>query len=601
MKKFCWLLFLGGFITLLPLSGLAQRSLSAVEAELKSTTDARKKVELLTEAAEAAAKAGQPQKALNYAQSAIQNAQPLRDRALSADAFDTMGELYRNRRDFRRAIPYFERAINFKEDLYQERPTRQLAETLSRNHQNLGICYEQTGNTAKFEENLRRAAVYARIKANNPALAARAYNTLGEAYRRLNRIEDARKAFRYAIEQANAASQTDYALEMERKLETIDDLIAEREAKEDREEEAKALMDDLFMKEEELEMIEDSLASVEEDRLVQVSQRELLELQVAKQAAELEAQEAEIAIRDARAERLEAQEAALKAEQERFKAEQELIYIATGLGALVALVIIFFLIARSRARKKNNRLLTAEKERSEELLLNILPKKIADELMTKNTVAPVKHPNVSILFTDFVGFSSIAEKMNEEELVEELRTAFGAFDRITAEYGLEKIKTIGDAYMAAAGLVKDDPYHALNAIAAGIAMQEFMQRWNQDQVRRGRRPWKLRIGIHSGEVVAGVVGERKYAYDIWGKAVNLASRMESAGEADKVNVSASTYQLTRDLVEYEGRRNDYVKNIGDVDMYFVRRITAQRKDPQPVEEPKKRRGLFGRRKAKQRS
>ncbi len=595
MKNHYWLFLLGSLLFAMPLEGWSQRSLSVVTEEIESTSSVTQKVNLQIEAAGIAEQNNQRELAIQFAQEAIQTAQPLRDRALSAKAFDNMGGLYRRRRDYQRAIPYLERAIAFRQDLYKQRPSRALAVTLSQNHQTLGVCFEQVGNTAKFEENLRRAAIYARNHAKDPALAARAYNTLGEAYRRLDRLQDALRAFRYAIDQANQANMSDYVIEMERKYETIDRLIAEREAKEDSEEEVEELMDDLFMQAEQLEITQDSLASVAEDRLVQISERELLELQVATQAAQIEAKEAEIEVNEQRAQRLEEQEARLKAEQEQFQAEQEQLYIAGAGGVLVAFVIIFALIARSNARKKANKLLSAEKERSEKLLLNILPATIAEELKTHDAVAPVKHPNVSILFTDFVGFSSIAEQMNEEDLVEELKTAFGAFDRISAEFGLEKIKTIGDAYMAAAGLVEEDPHHALNAIAAGMAMQEFMKAWNRDQISRGRTPWKLRLGIHSGEVVAGVVGERKYAYDIWGKAVNLASRMESAGEAGKVNVSASTFELTRNMVEFEERRSDYAKNIGEVDMYFVRRIVAQRAPKAADEGPKKkRRRLFGR-------
>ncbi len=585
MNLSCRWLLIGYLLVLVPGTLLGQRSLEELNQAIKNASNPRQKAELQMEASTIASGSQQ----INYAQAAIQTAQPLRDMALSAKAFGNIGDIYRGRRDYRTAIPYLERAITFRTSLYRDRPTRDLAVTLSRNHHDLGVCYEQIGNTDKFAYNLSRAAVYARKMARDPALAARAYNTLGEAYRRLENLEDARRAFRYAVDQAQEAGMTDYAIEMQRKYDTIERLISEKAEKLNKAEEVQGLMDDLFMKEEELEATQDSLVLVEEDREVLVEKKELLELRAAKQEAEIEAKEA----------MLKTKEAELIAQQEAVKrqaAQQQQIYIAIAGGGALALVIMLALIARSNARKKANRLLSAEKERSEELLLNILPAKIAEELKQNNAVAPVKHPNVSILFTDFVGFSSIAETMNEEELVEELKRAFGAFDKITAHFHLEKIKTIGDAYMAAAGLVEEDPHHALNAIAAGLAMQQWMKKWNLEQRRRGRKPWQLRVGIHSGEVIAGVVGERKYAYDIWGRAVNLASRMESAGVAGKVNVSSSTHDLVKGMVIFGDRRSDHVKNIGEVDMYFVEKIVAKKAEPAPPPPPpKKRWKLFGKR------
>jgi adenylate cyclase len=595
MKKYRALLLLGLWLCCLPSSSWAQRSLSEIKRELNQASGARQKAQLQIEAAQQAYRERNYQASINYADQAIRTAQPLRDPDLSSMAFETLGTIYQQRNNYQRAIPYFERAIKLREGLFNQNKSRNLARNLSEDFQNLGVAYEQVGNISKFEESLRRAAVYARIFAKDHTLAARAYNTLGEAYRKRNKLEEARTAFRFAIDEATKAGMNSYRLEMQRKLDTINELIRERDAKQNKEKEVGLLLNNVSAQEEKLTLFQDSLESVSGQKDTLIKQKSLLELQkrvieskLETERKRMEAEENALQAREAAAEAAIAQNAKLQAERE------QIIIAAVG-GGLLALVVIVFLVARSNARKQANRIIRAERDRSEQLLLNILPANVADELKEKDVVSPVRHRNVSILFTDFKSFSSIAENMNEEELVEELKHAFSAFDTITSKFHLEKIKTIGDAYMACAGLVEDDPFHAINAIAAGMAMQDFIKQWNQDQIRRGKTPWQLRVGIHSGEVVAGVVGDKKYAYDIWGKDVNLASRMESASEAGKVNVSASTYQLAKGMVRFGSKRTAYVKNIGEVDMYYVEEILARHTDPAPPPSDTKRRGALRRR------
>jgi adenylate cyclase len=174
-----------------------------------------------------------------------------------------------------------------------------------------------------------------------------------------------------------------------------------------------------------------------------------------------------------------------------------------------------------------------------------------------------------VLFTDFKGFSTIAGKLRPQELVSELNDYFMAFDEIVDQYGLEKIKTIGDAYMCAGGIPVPNDTHALNAVEAALAMQAYMKKKYKELEESGSQGWELRVGIHTGPIVAGVVGKRKYAYDIWGDTVNIASRMESNGEPGKVNVSSATYALIKDKFECHHRGKISAKNIGEVDMYFI--------------------------------
>ncbi|MBI5912180.1 MAG: hypothetical protein HY848_19800 [Betaproteobacteria bacterium] len=207
----------------------------------------------------------------------------------------------------------------------------------------------------------------------------------------------------------------------------------------------------------------------------------------------------------------------------------------------------------------------AEHERSERLLLNILPAELAKELSATGSARPARHESVTILFTDFSGFTQTASAMPADRMVAELNDIFAAFDDICDELGVEKIKTIGDAYMAAAGLPKSCADHAHRCVRAGLRMLDYLEQRN----RKAAFKWSLRVGVHSGPVVAGVVGKRKYAFDIWGDTVNIASRMESAGEAGRVNVSAYTFDLIRDEFACEYRGKVTAKGKGEIDMYFV--------------------------------
>ena len=238
-----------------------------------------------------------------------------------------------------------------------------------------------------------------------------------------------------------------------------------------------------------------------------------------------------------------------------------------GLGALF--IIAFLLYLGYKHKKETNEILDKQNEEIEGLLLNILPSEIAKELQKDGYATPRYYDSVSVLFTDFIGFTTIAEGLQPHELIAELNAYFNAFDDIIEKYQLEKIKTIGDAYMCAGGIPVENTTHPFRIVKAGLAMQEYMGKKNEQRRKLGKEPWGLRIGIHTGPVVAGVVGNKKYAYDIWGDAVNIASRMESKGEAGKVNISATTFALINNHYECHYRGKIAVKNKGNVDMYFI--------------------------------
>jgi class 3 adenylate cyclase len=210
-----------------------------------------------------------------------------------------------------------------------------------------------------------------------------------------------------------------------------------------------------------------------------------------------------------------------------------------------------------------------QRERSDELLLNILPEEVAEELKAKGSADAKQFDQVTVMFTDFKGFTQISEKLTPSELVAEIHTCFKAFDNIITKYNIEKIKTIGDAYMCAGGLPVTNTNHPVDVVHAALEIQQFMQAHLAQRKMEHKELFEMRIGIHTGPVVAGIVGVKKFAYDIWGDTVNTASRMESSGEAGKINISGSTYALVKDQFNCIHRGKIQAKNMGEIDMYFV--------------------------------
>lgn len=213
--------------------------------------------------------------------------------------------------------------------------------------------------------------------------------------------------------------------------------------------------------------------------------------------------------------------------------------------------------------------LQAERDKSEQLLLNILPRPVADELKEKGRASANHHEAVTVIFTDFVNFTRIAENLTPEVLVYQLDCCFRIFDEITASLGLEKIKTIGDAYLCAAGIPQARQDHAEIAIKAAMQMISGIRKFNAENAPQGLPEFVIRIGMHSGPLVSGVVGTRKFAYDIWGDTVNIAARMEQNSEPGRVNVSHSTFELLKDRYPFISRGMIQAKNKGSIQMYFL--------------------------------
>lgn len=273
------------------------------------------------------------------------------------------------------------------------------------------------------------------------------------------------------------------------------------------------------------------------------------------------------------------QKAAIEKQQLAIKERNKRYLLLAALGSLILLSVTIGLLY---SRKLNQQLTTknsliesqkveieSERNRAEGLLLNVLPETVANELKQKGQATPEYYDSVTVVFTDFEGFTKIASSLSPEEVVNELNECFLKFDEIAEQYNLEKIKTIGDAYMCAGGLPVRNETHPLDAILATKDILTFIEKRNDKFAAEGKPTWPIRIGIHTGELVAGVVGSKKFAYDIWGDTVNVASRMESNAGPGQINISEATYKLVGDKIHCQFRGAIEVKNKGAMGMYIV--------------------------------
>lgn len=257
----------------------------------------------------------------------------------------------------------------------------------------------------------------------------------------------------------------------------------------------------------------------------------------------------------------EKKDAIAKAELESFQNQKNM----WAMGAGLSLLLLGFAGFSYNQKRKDNKKIAEEKQKSDTLLLNILPHEVAEELKEKGKTSAKHFDEVSVLFTDFVNFTANSERIGVQEVINELNICFTAFDKIMEKYNLEKIKTIGDAYLAVSGLPVSNDQHAKNAVTAGLEILSYIQQRKKDNPNA----LDIRIGIHSGPVIAGIVGVKKFAYDIWGDTVNTAARMEQNSTLGKVNISEATYILVKNDFTFEHRGKIETKGKGAMDMYFV--------------------------------
>lgn len=233
------------------------------------------------------------------------------------------------------------------------------------------------------------------------------------------------------------------------------------------------------------------------------------------------------------------------------------------------------IMAQSEQLKLANEEINMEKDKSDKLLLNILPGDVAEELKMNGRSQVRNYDMATVMFTDFKGFTKIASFTDPAEIVKNLDTCFAAFDQIIEEYNLEKIKTIGDAYMCVGGIPTDNKSNAIDATLAALSIRKFMADFRAEKLMRGEQVWELRLGINTGPLIAGVIGTKKFAYDVWGDTVNTASRMESNGVVNEISISQVTFDLINDFFDCRYHGKIQAKGKGEIDMYLVKGIIPE--------------------------
>lgn len=542
--------------TLSPVWGqTARERFQKILEEVAKSNDPGRKIDLLTNGSYELRRV-MPRQALSLSSRAIILAD--KHNVKQGQAYASLGARQINLENYEGAIQNYEKALAFNQG-----PDK--ASSRGKNYESLGHSYEQLLEyeqaLANYQKNL---AIQKELK--NETGTAIAHNKIGLVYFEQKNYEEAIKSFQAALKIAKKmGNKTDI-----RRLEN--NIARARKGSSSSSSPTLNKGIESLEFEENFEIIKDSL--VEARKQIALKERELsksMALLMGKDTAITESLERIDFLSEVNDQLAEA-----KRQQE----QQYILYLIIAGGAAGTILLIALLIYRNnRIKQKANQDLNDknvelldEKKKSDDLLLNILPEVVANELKATGKVKPKEYSHATMLFTDFKGFTRLATSMTPEELIHELNRCFEAFDDICARYKLEKIKTIGDAYMAVAGVPQKNTSHTHDTVMAALEMQAFMKKWKREKVAEGKPYWELRIGIHTGSVIAGVIGKHKFVYDIWGDAVNVASRMESAGEEWEVNISEQTYLLIRDKFECVHRGKVPIKHKGPVDMYFVKGV-----------------------------
>jgi adenylate cyclase len=502
-------------------------------------------------------------KALEYKQRALKINEQLGNQSWIANNLGNIGNVYIQLADYPAALDYHNRALAIAEKINDKK--------------SLASSYASIGNVHYLQQ--KYALAYQNeMKALELANGAGLLPTASEALLQLSKIYEATGKFDSAflsyqgyitlkdsinnVEKQREVTQKVMKFEFGRREDSLrqhqilTDAMLEQQtllaAKRQQELELKQTAINLANKEKELQHLAylKSQADLSLEQSATREKQELLNLaenEKQLQATQVNLQQAQLALKDRE---LQSQKT------------QRFFYVG---GILLLSLLSFFIFRNFLNQQKLNRVIQSEKLKSDNLLLNILPAEVASELKENGQAIARQFNSVTVLFTDFVNFTQISEKLSPEDLVSELHLNFMAFDEIMERHGLEKIKTIGDAYMAVSGLPQANPGHARAAAQAALDIQEFVQQRKNALDYR----FQIRIGLHSGPVVAGIVGVKKFAYDIWGDTVNTAARMESSGEPGKINMSGATYALLKDAFTCSYRGKISAKNKGEVDMYFL--------------------------------
>ncbi len=466
---------------------------------------------------------GDNPKALEYFQKSLAIIDEMSNKKVFGNTLNNIGLIYEEQSNYSKALDYFQRSLKINEELGSKQGIAILLN-------NVGSIYRKQGNDTKALEYAKKSLEFRQELEDSQGVANSLYH-FGVIYK------DLQGNYPKAIEFCQKGLEKAQSIEaLNEQLNTCQCLYEAYKAMGNTN---KAL--EYY---EQAVVLKDSLYN--EDNTKKITQ---LEMQYD----------------------FDKKEAATQAEQEKKDAvaAQELKQQKTLRNGFIggfAVVLFFagvFFTQRNRIGK--------EKKRSEELLLNILPAEVAEELKQKGEAEAKNYDMVSILFTDFKSFTEQSEKLTAAALVKEINNCFKTFDVICEKYNIEKIKTIGDAYMAAGGLPIPEDLSVKNTVLAALEMQNFIVKQHQEKELKGEHAFQMRVGIHTGPVVAGIVGIKKFQYDIWGDTVNTASRIESNGEVSKVNISEITYNYLKDDSDFvfESRGKVQAKGKGEIEMYFV--------------------------------
>jgi adenylate cyclase len=479
------------------------------------------------------------EEAKRYILRTLEIAKELNNNKILAYCYINLGRIYKNTKDYEKSLNYLFKTLEIRKGLNDLQSVGNALYDIAETYMTMGSLNKALDY---FNESIEILS-----QVGDKDGKAFCYNNVAKIYLKKNQFD---KALKYAKEGLEISSVIGLKYEEKKSHYTLSEIYAANEQYQYAFKYLKKYID-----------VKDSIFNQE-------SVNKMAQYQV---KAELEKQEAqiELLIKDKKLE-----------EQ---KAQQNKLFLIFSLIVLVVVIAIMLFVYRNyREKKKINQILRDQKEeieaqrdtidderkKSDELLLNILPEETANELKEKGSAATKLHKNVTVMFADLIDFSSKSEKINPEKLIGDLNKCFIQFDEITAKYGVEKIKTIGDAYMCAGG-IHNERNSTINTIKAAVEMQAFMNNWKKESIAKNEPFWEMRIGIHTGQVIGGVIGKKKFSYDIWGNTVNIASRLESASEAGKINVSGETFELIKNQVECKYRGKVAAKNLGDIDMYFI--------------------------------
>ena len=472
--------------------------------------------------------------ALDYYMQSLVIRNEIGDQQGIATSLTNIGEIYTAQDDYLEALDYYSRSLKLFEEIGNQQGVSSVLNNFGYAYRNQGdypnaLNYylqslkirEYMGDQLGIATSLNNIGNIYKIMGNYPKAIAYCKNGL-ELAKRIGLLLEQKEGCTCLYDVYKAIGNGNKALEYHELLTVIEDSL-------NAEGTSKKLLQMEFQK----QIIVDSLAQVEKDRLVQ------------------------------------------NANDDEVKKKNKTINIAIG-GGLLFMILAGGFFSRWRYIKKSRDIISKEKDRSENLLLNILPPEIAEELKSKGRSDARDFDKVSILFTDFKSFTEASAKLSAQDLVSEINVCFEVFDGIMDKYGIEKIKTIGDAYMAAGGLPVPFDDSVKNTVLAALEMQAFISKRKVEMEILGKHSFEMRAGINTGPVVAGIVGIKKFQYDIWGDTVNTASRMESNGQIGKVNISKQTFELIKDDKQFtfEKRGKIRAKGKGEIEMYFVERTAS---------------------------